>query len=169
MRPGPSNWSRKPVRSRPISGDSSRSPAISPRRKPFPPRGFDRAFEGSETAWLGFCRADHRVRLHAGDGPDQRSRRGLCYPWRGRCRASAFPATGLTGTEFIDFRRAGPRANGLLLARVNNKTSASARRGGPFQSRIGTFTGQCDIPAPVACTAAPLEGCRYAKEWLFLL
>lgn len=48
--------------------------------------------DGTQETGLEICRSDHSLRLHAGDGPGQRSCRAMLRAGRGRTRAQAFQA-----------------------------------------------------------------------------
>lgn len=56
--------------------------------------GIGRALEGPQETGLEVRRTDHGLRLYAGDGADQRSRRGLRDPGQGRAGAQELPAAG---------------------------------------------------------------------------
>ena len=61
--------------------------------------GIDCNGQGSQAAGFPVCRADHRLRLHAGDGHRQRPRAGVLVLHRLRGRSSRLRQTGMTRSK----------------------------------------------------------------------
>ncbi len=85
------------VRTRPGRAARNRRPRASARQSD--DGGFGPDFEGIEKARLELRRPDHRLRLHAGDGPGQRPSRRLRLPQGGRGGAEEIQAAELSSSQ----------------------------------------------------------------------